>query len=88
MSNAYFPIIFDFGLEEPAVQEEPGHRGRDEEQGVEGYTVDPPHDEVEHEAGVPTPAVQEFLGHASQDTTMRYVRKVAKDQQRIMDALG
>lgn len=40
------------------------------------------------EAGVPTPAVQEFLGHASQDTTMRYVRKVAKDQQRIMDALG
>jgi integrase/recombinase XerD len=40
------------------------------------------------ENGVPTPAVQEFLGHASQDTTMRYVRKVARDQQRILDALG
>lgn len=40
------------------------------------------------EKGVPTPAVQEFLGHASQDTTMQYVRKVARDQQRIMDALG
>ncbi len=39
------------------------------------------------ENGVPTPAVQEFLGHASQDTTMQYVRKVARDQQRIMDAL-
>lgn len=39
------------------------------------------------EKGVPTPAVQEFLGHASQDTTMRYVRKVARDQQRILDAL-
>lgn len=39
------------------------------------------------ENGVPTPAVQEFLGHASQDTTMRYVRKVARDQQRILDAL-
>lgn len=39
------------------------------------------------ERGVPTPAVQEFLGHASQDTTMRYVRKVARDQQRILDAL-
>ncbi len=39
------------------------------------------------ERGVPTPAVQEFLGHSSQDTTMRYVRKVARDQQRIMDAL-
>lgn len=40
------------------------------------------------EQGVPTPAVQEFLGHASQDTTMQYVRKVARDQQRILDALG
>jgi integrase/recombinase XerD len=40
------------------------------------------------ENGVPTPAVQEFLGHASQDTTMQYVRKVARDQQRILDALG
>jgi integrase/recombinase XerC len=39
------------------------------------------------EKGVPTPAVQEFLGHASQDTTMQYVRKVARDQQRILDAL-
>ncbi|MBY5162921.1 tyrosine-type recombinase/integrase [Salsipaludibacter albus] len=39
------------------------------------------------ENGVPTPAVQEFLGHASQDTTMRYVRKVARDQRRILDAL-
>lgn len=39
------------------------------------------------EKGVPTPAVQEFLGHSSQDTTMRYVRKVARDQQRILDAL-
>lgn len=39
------------------------------------------------ENGVPTPAVQEFLGHASQDTTMRYVRKVARDQRRIMDGL-
>lgn len=39
------------------------------------------------ESGVPTPAVQEFLGHASQDTTMRYVRKVARDQQRILEAL-
>ena len=39
------------------------------------------------EQGVPTPAVQEFLGHASQDTTMRYVRKVARDQRRILDAL-
>jgi site-specific recombinase XerD len=39
------------------------------------------------EQGVPTPAVQEFLGHASQDTTMRYVRKVARDQKRILDAL-
>ena len=26
MSNAYFPIIFDFGLEEPAGQEEPRQR--------------------------------------------------------------
>jgi extracellular factor (EF) 3-hydroxypalmitic acid methyl ester biosynthesis protein len=26
VSNAYFPIIFDFGLEEPAVQEESGQR--------------------------------------------------------------
>ena len=40
------------------------------------------------ENGVPTPAVQEFLGHASQDTTMRYVRKVARDQERILDALN
>ena len=39
------------------------------------------------ENGVPTPAVQEFLGHASQDTTMRYVRKVARDQRRVLDAL-
>lgn len=39
------------------------------------------------ESGVPTPAVQEFLGHASQDTTMRYVRKVARDQRRVLDAL-
>jgi integrase/recombinase XerD len=39
------------------------------------------------ENGVPTPAVQEFLGHASQDTTMRYVRKVARDQSRVLDAL-
>lgn len=39
------------------------------------------------ENGVPTPAVQEFLGHASQDTTMRYVRKVARDQARILGAL-
>ncbi len=39
------------------------------------------------ENGVPTPAVQEFLGHASQDTTMRYVRKVARDQRRILDGL-
>lgn len=36
--------------------------------------------------GVPTPAVQNFLGHASQDTTMHYVRRVAADQQPIMDA--
>lgn len=39
------------------------------------------------ENGVPTPAVQEFLGHASPDTTMRYVRKVARDQRRILDGL-
>jgi site-specific recombinase XerD len=39
------------------------------------------------ENGVPTPAVQEFLGHASQDTTMRYVRKVARDQRRVLDAM-
>jgi len=39
------------------------------------------------ERGVPTPAVQEFLGHASQDTTMKYVRRVAADQRRILDAL-
>lgn len=39
------------------------------------------------ENGVPTPAVQEFLGHASQDTTMRYVRKVARDQRRVMEGL-
>lgn len=26
MSHAYFPIIFDFGLEEPAAQEESGQR--------------------------------------------------------------
>jgi integrase len=39
------------------------------------------------ENGVPTPAVQSWLGHASQDTTMRYVRRVARDQQRVLDAL-